>query len=165
MLKLLFLAIFSVGLFLSANAQIKLACVDTNVLLRDSKRVKEAQEKLRSKIQEYQAKIEEKRKRLDELKKQIESKAISEKAKEEKIKEYQRIEAEGFELQQKAQREIAMFKEELEIKVLNDVKRVVEQVAKSKGYEGVMDCAVFLYHSSSIADITQEVLTALDNLK
>ncbi len=159
---LISLLIFIFGLFFPTYAQSKLACVDTNILLRDSKRVKEAQDQLRAKIQEYQAKIDEKRKQLDELKRQIESKAISDKAKEEKIKEYQRIEAEGFELQQKAQREITMLKEELEIRVLNDVRSVVEQVAKSKGYNGVMDCAVFLYHSGEIADITQEVLQALD---
>ncbi len=158
----IFLLIIS-GFLFHSSAQSKLACVDTNILFRDSKRVKEAQDQLRAKIEEYQAKIEEKRRKLDELKRQIESKAISDKAKEEKIKEYQRIEAEGFELQQKAQREITMLKEELEIKVLNDVKRVVEQVAKSKGYNGVMDCAVFLYHSEEIADITQEVLKALDS--
>jgi len=89
-----------------------------------------------------------KRRRLEELKRQIESKAISKQAKE--------IEAEGFELQQKAQREIASLREQLETQVLEEVRKVVKQVAVKKGYDGVIDCAVFLYRDEKIGDITSE---------
>jgi len=165
MYKSAFLYLLFVILFNFSFSAVKIACVDTNVLLKDSKRVKEAQDKLRAKVMEYQRELEAKRRRLEELKRQIESKAISKQAKEEKIKEYQRIEAEGFELQQKAQREIASLREQLETQVLEEVRKVVKQVAVKKGYDGVIDCAVFLYRDEKIGDITSEVLNALDSLK
>ncbi len=165
MLRLFVFSLLFSALFNLSFSAVKLACVDTTTLLKDSKRVKEAQDKLRAKVIEFQKELEAKRRRLEELKKQIESKAISQQAKEEKIKEYQRIEAEGFELQQKAQREIASLKEQLENQVLEEVKKVVEQVAVQKGYDGVIDCAVFLYRDNKIGDITSEVLNALDSMK
>lgn len=71
-------------------AQQKFACVDANRILQESETAKKAQSELREKVQSYQRSLDEKAKKLEELKKQIESKSISQKAREEKIKEYQK---------------------------------------------------------------------------
>jgi Outer membrane protein (OmpH-like). len=88
-------------------AQQKFACIDANRILQESETAKKAQSELREKVQSYQKSFDEKAKKLEELKKQIESKSISQKAREEKIKEYQKIESEAFELQQKAQKGVS----------------------------------------------------------
>ena len=156
-----FALLFTIFLIGIAYGQGKIACVDTNRILQESKLVAQAQKELRDKLIEYQTQLSGKEKKLQELKKQIESKAISQKAKEEKIKEYQRIESEARTLQEKAQKELADMKQRLENMVYNRVKEAAEKLAKEKGYTGVMDCAVFIYRESEM-DITTEVIKLID---
>ncbi|MDQ7037775.1 MAG: OmpH family outer membrane protein [Aquificota bacterium] len=153
---ILFLGIAGLSL-----AQARLACVDTNRILQESKLVASAQGELRSKLVEYQGKLSQKERRLEELKKQIESKAISQKAKEEKIKEYQKLEAEWRELQERAQRELAEMKQRLENMVYNRVKEAAEKIAKDRGFAGIIDCGVFIYRDPDM-DITTEVIRMID---
>ncbi|HIC97689.1 MAG TPA: OmpH family outer membrane protein, partial [Aquificaceae bacterium] len=102
MVALLFtLLLVGVGL-----AKDRFACIDTNRILNESKLVAQAQKELRDKLLEYQKLLGDKEKKLEELRKQIESKAISQKVKEEKIKEFQKIESEARTLQERAQREL-----------------------------------------------------------
>jgi len=142
-------------------AQVKFACVDTNRILQESKLVAQAQSELRGKLVEYQAQLSEKEKKLQELKKQIESKAVSQKIKEEKIKEYQKIESEARQVQEKAQKELGEMKQRLETMVFNRVREAAEKLAKEKGYTGVMDCGVFIYKDPEI-DITTDVIQLVD---
>lgn len=142
-------------------AQVKFACIDTNRILQESNLVAQAQGELRGKLTEYQSQLSEKEKKLEELKKQIESKAVSQKVKEEKIKEYQRIESEAIQLQEKAQKELEEMKQRLETMVFNRVKEAAEKLAKERGYIGVMDCGVFIYRDPEM-DITTEVIQLVD---
>jgi outer membrane protein len=142
-------------------AQAKFTCIDTNRILSESKLVAEAQGELRSKLMEYQNKLKKKEKRLEELKKQIESKAISEKVKEKKIKEYQKIESEARELQEKAQRELTEMRQRLENMVFNRVKEASEKIAKERGLAGILDCGAFIYRDPEL-DITTEVIKLID---
>ncbi|MEZ0361628.1 MAG: OmpH family outer membrane protein [Hydrogenobacter sp.] len=145
-------------------AEQKFACVDPNRILSESKSVSQAQEQLKKKVQDYQKQLDEKQKKLDELKKQIESKGISQKAKEEKIKEYQKVEAEGMELQQKAQKDIMELKSKLEEDILNKVRGIAEGIAKKNGYTGILDCSAFVYKQPDI-DITDAIIKSLDQGK
>ncbi|WP_457601375.1 OmpH family outer membrane protein [Hydrogenivirga sp.] len=160
MLKLLtFLSVVLLTGFSYAGG--KLACVDTNRILQESKLVADAQKELREKLVQYQKELSKKEQKLDELKKQIESKAISQKVKEEKIKQYQKLEAEAREIQAKAQKELGEMKQRLENMVYNRVKEAAEKLAKEKGYVGVMDCGVFIYKESDM-DITTEIIKLVD---
>ena len=156
-----FIALTVIAFISLTFAQVKFACVDTNRILQESKLVAQAQSELRGKLVEYQKQISDKQKKLEELKKQIESKAISQKVKEEKIKEYQRIESEARQVQEKAQKELGEMKQRLETMVFNRVKEATEKLAKEKGYTGVMDCGVFIYKDPEI-DITTEVIQLVD---
>lgn len=137
------------------------ACVDTNRILQESKLVADAQKELREKLIDYQSQLGKKEQQLEELKKQIESKAISQQAKEQKIKEYQKLESEARELQTKAQKELGEMKERLETMVYNRVKEAAEKLAKERGYTGVMDCGVFIYKDTNL-DITTEIIKIVD---
>ena len=144
----------------SFSAQ-KFACVDTNRILQESKLVADAQKELREKLIEFQKKLSKKEQRLEELKKQIESKAISKQAKEEKIKEYQTVESEARELQTKAQKELNDMKQRFENMVYNRVKEAAEKLSKERNYSGVMDCGVFIYKDTEL-DITTDVIRLVD---
>lgn len=153
--------LFLIAAMGAAHAGVKFACVDPNRILQESKLVAQAQKELREKLIEYQTKLSNKQKKLEELKKQIESKAISQKAKEEKIKEYQKLESEARALQEKAQKELEDMRQRLESTVYNRVREAAEKLAKERGYTGVMDCGVFIYKEPEM-DITTEVIKIID---
>ncbi len=142
-------------------AQQKFACIDANRILEESETAKRAQRELREKVQSYQKRFDEMAKKLEELKKQIESRSISQKAREEKIREYQKTESEAFELQQRAQRELAEMKARLEEDLTKKVKDIAQDLSKKNGFTGVLDCSVLVYHAPEI-DITTEVIKRLD---
>jgi outer membrane protein len=142
-------------------AQLKFACIDTNRILQESETAQKAQSELREKIQFYQRSLDEKAKKLEELKRQIESRAINQKAREEKIREYQKIESEAFELQQRAQKELAEMKANLEEELAKKVKDIAQDISKKNGFAGVLECSVFVYNAPEI-DITTEVIKRLD---
>ncbi|WP_448588161.1 OmpH family outer membrane protein [Thermocrinis sp.] len=142
-------------------AQQKFACLDPNRILQESQTAKKMQDELREKLQSYQKQLDERTKKLEELKKQIESKAISQKVKEEKIKEYQKVEAEAIELQQRAQKELTELRMKIEDDLTKRIKDISEDISKKNNFTGVLDCAAFVYRSAEI-DITEEVIKRLD---
>jgi len=147
-----------------AFAEQKFACIDPNRILSESKAVAQAQEQLRKKVQEYQSQLDQKQKKLEELRTQIESRGLRQKAREEKIKEYQKVEAEALELQEKAQKEIAQLKAKLEDEILNKVRNISQDLAKKNGYMGILDCTALVYKDPSM-DITDTVIKSLDQSK
>ncbi len=147
-----------------ALAQQKFACIDPNRILSESKIVKAKEAQLRSKVEEYQKRLDQINKKLEDLKKQIESRAISQSVREQRIKEYQKLEAEGMELQQKAQRELLEIKGNMEQQIIDKVKAIGEDIAKRQGFTGILDCSAFVYMSPEI-DITKEVIQRLDSEK
>lgn len=157
---LLIVAIFSGFSF----AQQRFACIDPNRILSDSQLVKGKEAQLRAKIEDYQRQLDQISRRLEDLRKQIESRGIAQNVREQRIREYQRVEAEGIELQQKAQREIAEMRDKLEGEIISRVRGISEDIAKSMGFTGVLDCTVFIYRSADI-DITAEVIQRLDQQK
>lgn len=157
---LLVVALFSGFSF----AQQKFACVDPNRILSESQLVKGKETQLRAKVEEYQKQLDQINKRLEELKKQIESKGIAQNVREQRIREYQKTEAEGMELQQKAQKELSEIKGKMEEEIISRVRGISEEIAKKQGFTGVLDCSVFIYKSAEI-DITTEVIQRLDQQK
>ncbi|MCS7195860.1 MAG: OmpH family outer membrane protein [Aquificaceae bacterium] len=145
-------------------AQQKFACVDPNRILSESQLVKGKEAQLKAKVEEYQKQLDQINKRLEELKKQIESKGIAQNVREQRIKEYQKVEAEGMELQQKAQKELSDMKGKMEDEIISRVKNISEDISKKQGFTGVLDCSAFLYRSAEI-DITREVIQRLDQQK
>ncbi|MCS6875792.1 MAG: OmpH family outer membrane protein [Aquificaceae bacterium] len=145
-------------------AQQKLSCIDAGVILSESRFVKGKENELRAKAEEYQKRLDQINKRLEELKKQIESRAISQTTREQRIKEYQKLEAEGMELQQRANRELSETRSKMEEEIINTVRSIAEDIAKRQGYVGVLDCAAFIYKIPEL-DITREVLQRLDGQK
>ncbi|MCS6957413.1 MAG: OmpH family outer membrane protein [Aquificaceae bacterium] len=142
----------------------KFACADPNRILSESQMVKAKETQLRAKVDEYQKQLDQINKKLEDLRKQIESKGIAQNVREQKIKEYQKVESEGMELQQKAQKEISEIKGKMEAEITSKVKSIAEDLAKKQGFTGVLDCSAFVYVSPEI-DITKEVIQRLDQQK
>ncbi len=158
-------ALLVVALFAGFSfAQQKFACVDPNRILSESQLVKGKETQLRAKVEEYQKQLDQINKRLEELKKQIESKGIAQNVREQRIREYQKTEAEGMELQQKAQKELSEIKGKMEDEIISRVREISEEIAKGQSFTGVLDCSVFIYKSAEI-DITTEVIQRLDQQK
>ncbi len=147
-----------------AVAQQKFACIDSAKIMSESKLVQQKQSSLMSKVQEYQKQLDEINKKLEDLKKQIESKAISQQVREQRIKEYQQTEAKGFELQNKANKELAELKAKLEEELFTNVKKISQDIAKQQGFTGILDCNAFVYIDPQL-DISKEVITRLDQGK
>ncbi len=145
-------------------AQQKFACVDPNRILSESQLVKGKETQLRNKVEEYQKQLDQINKKLEDLKKQIESKGIAQNVREQRIREYQKTEAEGMELQQKAQKELSEIKGKMEEEIISRVRGISEDIAKRQGFTGVLDCSAFIYRSAEI-DITAEVIQRLDQQK
>ncbi|MEN3028211.1 MAG: OmpH family outer membrane protein [Aquificaceae bacterium] len=145
-------------------AQQKFVCVDPNRILSESQLVKGKEAQLKAKVEEYQKQLDQINKRLEELKKQIESKGIAQNVREQRIREYQKVEGEGMELQQKAQRELSDMKGKMEEEIIGKVRSISEEIAKKQGFTGVLDCSAFLYRSAEV-DITREVIQRLDQQK
>ncbi len=145
-------------------AQQKFACVDPNRILSESKLVKDKQAQLRAKVEEYQKQLDQINKKLEDLKKQIESKGVAQNVRDQKIKEYQKTEAEGMEIQQKAQKELSEIRGKMEDEIISRVRSISEDIAKKQGFTGVLDCSAFVYRSADI-DITTEVIQRLDQQK
>lgn len=159
------ITLFILVLALSLSfAQQKFACVDPNKILSESKLVKGKEAQLKTKVEEYQKQLDQINKKLEELRKQIESKGIAQNVREQRIKEYQKTEAEGMELQQKAQKELSEIKGKMEEEIIARVRSISEDIAKKQGFTGVMDCSAFIYKSAEI-DITAEVIQRLDQQK
>jgi len=137
------------------------ACVDTNKVIRESKFIAKAQSELRRELEKYQKLIQEKQKELTRLKKSLESKVLSEKAKEKKVKRIEQLEEELRKLQVEAQSKLSRKKAELERMVFEKVIKVVKAIAKKRKIKAVFDCNSMLYWDKSI-DITSEVLRELD---
>ena len=153
--------LFSLVLGGLSFAQQRFACIDPNRILQESQTARKAQEELRSKFQFYQKQLDEKAKKLEELKKQIESRAISQKMREEKIREYQKLETEAMEFQQKAQKELTELRIKTEDELTKKIKEISEDISKKANFTGVLDCSVFVYRSAEI-EITDEVIKRLD---
>ncbi len=147
-----------------AAAQQKLVCIDSTKIMNESKLVQQKRSTLMSKAQEYQRQLDEINKKLEDLKKQIESKAISQQIKEQKIKEYQQTEAKGLELQNRANKELAELRTKLEEELFASVKKISQDIAKQQGYTGILDCNAFVYIDPQL-DISKEVITRLDQGK
>ncbi|MCS7084083.1 MAG: OmpH family outer membrane protein [Aquificaceae bacterium] len=144
--------------------QQRFACVDPQVVMQESQMVKSRRSQLIAKREGYQKQLDEMSKKLEELKKQIDSKATAQKVREEKIKEFEKIQGEGIELQQRAQRELMELGEKLENEVASRVRSISEELAKSRGFSAIVDCSVFFYKSPEL-DITKEVVQRLDQQK
>ncbi|MCS7262442.1 MAG: OmpH family outer membrane protein [Aquificaceae bacterium] len=142
-------------------AQQRLACVDPGKILSESQLVKSKENELRSRAEQYQKQLDQINKRLEDLKKQIESRGIAQSVREQRIKEYQKTEAEGVEIQQKAQRELSELKGKMEEDIINRVRAISEDIAKKQGFTAVLDCSAFVYKSAEM-DITKEVIQRLD---
>ncbi len=148
-------------------AQEKFAYVDVQKIMNESKKGQKLKKDIEQKLEYYKKKAEELEKKAKDIQKQMESPALSEKGKQKKQEELQKIEQEFFMLQQKAQIELNQMKMEAEKQMLKDIERVVKKYAEKNNIDIVFiggNISALLYADKKL-DITDIILKMYDEEK
>ena len=167
MRKLIFslLVIFLISTF--GYAQEKFAYVDVQKIMNQSKKGEKLRKEIEQKLEYYKKKAEELEKKAKAIQKQMESPALSEKGKQKKQEELQKIEQEFLVLQQKAQMELNEMKMKAEKKMLDDIKRIVKKYSEKNNIDIVFiggQLSALLYADKKL-DITDIILKMYDEEK
>ncbi len=160
-----FLIIFLVSTF--GYAQEKFAYVDVQKIMNQSKKGEKLRKEIEQKLEYYKKKAEELEKKAKAIQKQMESPALSEKGKQKKQEELQKIEQEFLVLQQKAQMELNEMKMKAEKKMLDDIKRIVKKYSEKNNIDIVFiggQLSALLYADKKL-DITDIILKMYDEEK
>ncbi len=146
---------------LSFGFSFKLACINTNEVLSKSTYFAKLQQEYRKEVLRLRDELTQLKDKIDDLKGKIDSGLLSEKAKEEKLKEYMELQEKYRKLQEEARKKLLSFQRELRERLLERLKRVLSKISKEKALSGVLDCQVLLY-KGEVLDITDEVIKGLD---
>ena len=160
-----FLIIFLVSTF--GYAQEKFAYVDVQKIMNQSKKGEKLRKEIEQKLEYYKKKAEELEKKAKSIQKQMESPALSEKGKQKKQEELQKIEQEFLVLQKKAQMELNEMKMKAEKKMLDDIKRIVKKYSEKNNIDIVFiggQLSALLYADKKL-DITDIILKMYDEEK
>lgn len=136
------------------------ACVNTQKVMQTSTFAKSLGDSLNQKVSRVKAKLQGYENQLKNLQKEIESKALSKQAKQQKIKEYENVRLKAIEYQQDAQKELQAMQEKAGKEFTTALKNAVNQYAKSHSLEGVFDCNQMLYTGN--LDITPAIIQDID---
>lgn len=141
-----------------------LGCVDMQKVITTSTKAKQANEEINAKKLEYEKELQNYGKKLEKIQKELQNSALSEAAKQKKIKEFEAIRAKALEAQEKASKDINSFGTDLEKKLNKELREVIASYAKSHNIETVFDCNSLLY-KGSVEDITDPVIKEFDSMK
>jgi len=170
LLFLVVLVLVVLGLsFGTARAEsLKIGVIDLQKVVRSSKAGQEAMKKLQVKFEKLQKQLEAKRKEIEAFKAEFEKKAplLSEEARAEKQREYQKLVREF-----RAQQEDARFEMKEEQKkalkpIFNDLEKVIKDMAQKEGYDLIIEKNMpGVYWVSPKVDISQHVINLYDQYR
>jgi len=171
-MKRAFLLFVCVGLLLASPlvyaAEVKIAYINVNRILNESKRGAKEGEAFKNKANELKKVVDKKQKELQTLKESIEKKAamFSEQARREKEREYQQKVKELERLAQDSNAELRQMEKEMLDKLMVSLQVVVEKLGKEGNYTVILEEAgsSILYATTEL-DITEQVLKAFDAAK
>lgn len=152
-LTLLFLA------FGYSNAT-NVAYVDMEKVMNQSAKGKKYKAELDAKLKYYQNKAKELQNKIASLQSQLNSSALNQKAKEEKMKELREAVRQLQNLEIQANEELAKMKAEAEKKMVNDIKAIAQKIAKDKNLDLILYGGLIsgVLYADKKLDITDEVL-------
>lgn len=140
-LKIALLAVLTLGVLSFAQAQTKIAHIDSNELIEAMPEFQDAKSQMNKLQNSYRSQLEDMYKELEEKSQRYEAEAASQtnEENERRMQEFQDSQERIMAFQQNAQREIENKQEELLKPLLERAKNAIERVAKTKGYEYVLD--------------------------
>jgi outer membrane protein len=156
--KLLFavLALASVG---AANAQVKIAVINTQKALLDTEEIKKAQLELEAKFKPRQDQMIKVQKELEDIQAQLQSGKLNELGTQEITAEGQRKQRDLQRLQQDLQDDVQAARTEILQRAGTRMQEVVKKLADEKGLDIVVDSANTVFFKTTF-EITTEATTA-----
>jgi outer membrane protein len=156
--KLLFavLALVSIG---AANAQIKLAVINTQKALLDTDEIKKAQLELEGRFKPRQDQMLKVQKELEDIQAQLQSGKLNELGTQEITAEGQRKQRDLQRMQQDLQEDVQAQRTEILQRAGTRMQEVVKKLADEKGLDIVVDSGNTVFFKSSF-EITTEATAA-----
>ncbi len=168
-MKKVFLLALCLTLVYTANlaaADLKIAVIDFQTVLAQSKEGKRSQKFLQAQATAKGKELKKKEKRLVQLDKELrESLMLSPEAKNQKIQTLQRLSAEFQKEKQAAQRQLQGDQKTHMAKIVGDLKSIVERVSKKGKYDLVLNSQLtqgIVFTTMKIDNITPQVIKAYD---
>jgi outer membrane protein len=156
--KLLFavLAFASIG---AANAQVKIAVINTQKALLDTEEIKKAQLDLEAKFKPRQDQMIKVQKELEDIQAQLQSGKLNELGTQEITAEGQRKQRDLQRLQQDLQDDVQAARTEILQRAGTRMQEVVKKLADEKGLDIVVDSGNTVFYKATF-EITTEATTA-----
>jgi outer membrane protein len=156
--KLLFavLALASVG---AANAQVKIAVINTQKALLETEEIKKAQADLEAKFKPRQEQMVKTQKGLEDIQNQLQSGKLNELGTQELNAEGQRKQRELQRMQQDLQEDVERERTEILQRAGSRMQEVVKKLSDEKGLDIVVDSANTVFFKTSF-EITSEATAA-----
>ncbi len=156
--KLLFavLALASIG---AANAQVKIAVINTQKALLETEEIKKAQLELEAKFKPRQDQMIKVQKELEDIQAQLQSGKLNELGTQEITAEGQRKQRDLQRLQQDLQEEVERERTEILQRAGTRMQEVVKKLADEKGLDIVVDSGNTVFYKTTF-EITTEATAA-----
>ncbi len=158
--KLLFavLALASIG---AANAQVKLAVINTQKALLDTGEIKKAQADLEARFKPRQDQMIKLQKEMEDIQAQLNSGRLNEAGTQELQAEGQRKQRDLQRMQQDLQEDVQNERTEILQRAGSRMQDVVKKLAEEKGLDIVVDSANTVFYKAAF-DVTAEATAAYD---
>jgi len=156
--KLLF-AVFALASVGAANAQVKIAVINTQKALLDTEEIKKAQADLEAKFKPRQDQMVKIQKELEDIQNQLQSGKLNELGTQEMQTEGQRKQRELQRMQQDLQEDVERERTEILQRAGTRMQEVVKKLADEKGLDIVVDSANTVFFKASF-EITTEATAA-----
>ena len=156
------------GLTAAASAEVRIAFVNSEVILQQYKAVQGAMETFNRDVQSWQDELQQKQNKLDEMQKELEHQALmlSDERRQEKDLEYQRQLTEFEQLKESIWAPDGLIEqrnEELLRPIIGKIQTVLEQIATDEGYDLILDAADSnILYGDPEYDLTQKVIGILN---
>ncbi len=157
-----FFWLFFVGAFVStALAEVKIAVIDLQAVVRKSEAGQEALKKLQAKFETLRQKLQAKEEELRKFKEELEKKAplLSPDVRQQKEREYQKMLREYQAQREDAQFEMKQAEEKALQPIMKDLEKIVKEMAKKEGYDVILEKRMpGVYWTSQQIEITDHVV-------
>ncbi len=146
----------------------KIGVIDLQKVVRSSKAGQEAMQKLQAKFEALKKQLEAKQKEIEAFRAEMEKKAplLSEEARAEKQREYQKMIREFRAQQEDAQFEMKEEEKKLLQPIFKELEKVVKELAEKEGYDLIIEKNMpGVYWVSPRVEITQKVVELYDRYR
>jgi len=152
----------------TASAEVRIAFVNSEVILQEYKAVQGAMETFNRDVQSWQDELQQKKTKLDDMQKEIENQSLmlSDQRRQEKELEYQRQLTEFEQFKESIWSSDGLIEqrnEELLRPIIGRIQAVLEEMATEEGYDLIFDAADSnILYGDPEYDLTQKVIARLN---